>query len=77
MSRPGILTVIGKKLKYPEKYNAAAFTPLLRSLVEKGQTLNNYQTEGVGDLFLEPVVLAKKYDEVKALFMKYTKRSIV
>ncbi len=76
MSGPGILTVIGIKLKYPEKYNAAAFIPLLRSLVEKGQTLNNYQTEGVGDLFLEPVVLGKKYDEVKALFMKYTKRSI-
>ncbi len=76
MSGLGILTVFGIKLKYPEKYNVAAFAPLMRSLVEKGQALNNYQTEGVGDLFLEPVVLGKKYDEVKSLFKKYTKGSI-
>lgn len=72
MSGPGILTVFGIKLKYPDKYNAAALAPLMRSLVKKAQALNNYQTEGVGDLFLEPVVLGKKYDEVKALFKKHT-----
>ncbi|MDX5320680.1 MAG: hypothetical protein LPK45_06230 [Bacteroidota bacterium] len=58
---PTLHPVLGIKLANPEEYNAAAFAPLLQKLVSLGQKLNNYQTEGVGDVLIIPEDFGKEY----------------
>jgi hypothetical protein len=65
---PVLMPVLGIKLMNPEEYNAAAFAPLLQRVVSLGQKLNNYQTEGVGDLLLRPSDFGNDYGKVIALF---------
>jgi uncharacterized alpha/beta hydrolase family protein len=70
------MPVLGIKLIDPETYNAKAFVPLLRKLVNVGQKFNNYQTEGVGDILIRPEDLGTNYDQVKALFEQYASKNI-
>lgn len=65
---PTLLPVLGIKLMYPEEYNTAAYAPLLQKVITWGQKLNNYQTEGVGDLLLRPSDFGNDYEKVVALF---------
>jgi hypothetical protein len=71
----GLMPVLGIKLINPEEYNAAAYAPLLQRVVKMGQQLNNYQTEGVGDILLRPSDFGKKYETVLALFKEKSKSS--
>ncbi|MBX9892424.1 MAG: hypothetical protein K2Y12_08905 [Chitinophagaceae bacterium] len=73
---PRTMPVLGIKLIDPETYNAKAFVPLLRKLVNVGQKFNNYQTEGVGDILIRPEDLGTNYDQVKAIFEQYTRKTI-
>ena len=73
---PRTMPVLGIKLIDPETYNAKAFVPLLRKLVNVGQKSNNYQTEGVGDILIRPEDLGTNYDQVKAIFEQYTRKTI-
>lgn len=73
---PRTMPVLGIKLIDPETYNAKAFVPLLRKLVNLGQKFNNYQTEGVGDILIRPEDLGTNYDQVKAIFEQYTRKTI-
>lgn len=72
---PTAMPVLGIKLINPEEYNAAAYAPLLQRVVSIGQKLNNYQTEGVGDLLLRPSDFGEDYEKVKALFKAKSKIS--
>ncbi len=74
-SGPGLVPVLGIKLINPEEYNAAAYAPLLQRVVKIGQQLNNYQTDGVGDILLSPSDFGKKYDSVLTLFKEKSKSS--
>lgn len=58
--------VLGLKLRYPENY-AAVYNPALQKLVQLAGKLHNYQTEGAGDLLLNPADFGEKYREVKVL----------
>jgi len=73
---PALVPVIGIKLINPEVYNTAAYTPLLQKLVSAGQKLNNFQTEGAGDILLVPSDFGKDYDRVITLFKERTKANI-
>lgn len=70
---PSLVPVLGIKLINPEEYNAAAYAPLLQRIVKAGQQLNNYQTEGVGDILLNPVDFGNDYEKVRALFKEKAK----
>lgn len=70
---PTLMPVLGIKLMNPEEYNAAAFAPLLQWVVSLGQQLNNYQTEGVGDILLRPSDFGNEYEKVIALFKQKSK----
>lgn len=74
-SGPRLLPVLGIKLINPEAYNAAAYAPLLQRVVKMGQQFNNYQTEGVGDILLNPTDFGKNYETVLALFKEKSKSS--
>ncbi|HLP36308.1 hypothetical protein [Lacibacter sp.] len=63
---PTTVPVLGIKLRYPEKY-AANYNPALQKLVLLGGQLNNFQTDGVGDILLNPAHFGQRYEEVKAL----------
>lgn len=65
---PALMPVLGIKLINPKEYNAAAYAPLLQLVVKWGQKLNNYQTEGVGDILLRPSDFGDQYDKVKEIF---------
>lgn len=65
---PRLMPVLGIKLANPEEYNAVAYTPLLQRIVKIGQQFNNYQTEGVGDILINPADFGKNYETVLALF---------
>ncbi|WP_407525689.1 hypothetical protein PDL71_04040 [Lacibacter sp. MH-610] len=64
---------LGIKLKYPHDYNAAQFTPLFRKFIEFAQRFHNMQTEGVGDLLINPSDLGDDYTAVKELIIKKVK----
>jgi hypothetical protein len=70
---PTLMPVLGIKLINPEEYNAAAYAPLLQQVVKLGQKLNNYQTEGVGDVLLSPSDFGSQYENVLALFKHKSK----
>lgn len=72
---PRVVPVLGIKLINPETYNTAAFTPLLQKLVTAGQKVNNFQTEGAGDILLVPSDFGKDYDQVIALFKEHTQKN--
>lgn len=61
--------VIGISLKNPEQYAAIAYAPLLQKIANKARELNNFQTEGVGDLLLNPADFGDDYQKVKTLLM--------
>ncbi len=63
---PATVPVLGIKLRSPEKY-AANYNPALQKLISLAGKLNNFQTEGVGDLLLNPAHFGQRYEEVKAL----------
>jgi hypothetical protein len=65
---PTLMPVLGIKLINPDEYNAAAYAPFLQRVVNLGQKLNNYQTEGVGDILLRPSDFGRQYESVLALF---------
>lgn len=69
---PTAVPVLGIKLRSPEKY-ASQYNPALQELILLGGKLNNFQTEGVGDLLLNPAHFGQRYEEVKALIeLKHT-----
>lgn len=70
---PRLVPVVGVKLINPEVYNTAAFAPLLQKLATAGQKINNFQTEGAGDILLVPSDFGKEYDRVIALFKERAK----
>ena len=70
---PSTIPALGIRLKNPEAYNLAAFTPLMRKLVSLSQDLRNYETDGVGDLLLDPVDFGNDYDHVKSIIKKYAR----
>jgi hypothetical protein len=63
---PKVVPVLGIKLRLPEKY-AANYNPALQKLILLGGQLNNFQTEGAGDLLMNPADFGERYEEVKAL----------
>jgi hypothetical protein len=63
---PTTIPALGIKFRYPEKY-AAMYNPTLQKLAGLASKLHNYQTEGVGDLLLNPADFGKRYEEVKTL----------
>jgi len=65
---PRLAPVLGIKLINPDEYNTAAYAPLLQRVVKLAQQLNNYQTEGVGDILLNPTDFGNKYEAVVTLF---------
>jgi hypothetical protein len=65
---PVLVPVFGIKLRNPELQSKNAYSPLLQKLSGVAQKLNNYQTEGVGDILIKPSDLGKDYEKVKALF---------
>lgn len=69
---PASVPVLGIKLRSPEKY-AAQYNPALQKLILLGGKLNNFQTEGGGDLLLNPAHFGQRFEEVKALIkLKHT-----
>jgi hypothetical protein len=72
---PTLMPVLGIKLINPEEYNAAAYAPLLQRVMKFGQKLHNYQTEGVGDVLLNPADFGSQYENVRELFKKKSKTS--
>jgi hypothetical protein len=70
---PTVVPVLGIKLRSPEKYDAT-YNPALQKLVLAGRKFNNFQTEGVGDLILNPAHFAQRYEEVKALIESKSKQ---
>jgi hypothetical protein len=73
---PSIRPVLGLKLINPENYNDQAYAPLLKKMVDAAQQLNNFQTEGVGDVLLLPEDFGKDYEKVKTLFKEKTKPNV-
>lgn len=69
---PVAIPVLGIKLRSPEKYTDH-YNPALKKLVLLGGKLNNFQTEGVGDLLLDPALFGQRYEEVKALMESKSK----
>ena len=67
------VAVIGIKLKYPHEYNAAQFTPVFRKFMQYAQQFYNKQTEGAGDILLNPSDFGDDYSKVKELMFKKTK----
>ena len=61
--------VLGIKLKNPEEYRKTSYSPLLSKLAQVSQRLYNYQTDGVGDVIIDPASLGKKYEEIKSLIL--------
>ncbi len=70
---PTLMPVLGIKLTNPDAYNTAAYAPLLQRVVKLGQQLNNYQTEGVGDILLNPADFGHQYEKVIQLFKQQSK----
>jgi hypothetical protein len=73
---PTLRPVLGIKFINPENYKNQAYSPLLKKLVDAGQKLNNFQTEGVGDVLLLPEDFGKNYGKVKSLFKDKTKADV-
>lgn len=67
---PRMKPALGIKLKDPEAYNQG-YNPILKQLVAFGNRVNNYQTEGAGDILLDPSDFGKRYEEVKELLFKH------
>jgi hypothetical protein len=73
INSPTLITVLGIKLTNPQKYNAAIYAPIFKNLATITQKLNNYQTEGLGDIILNSSDFGKDYKKVVALFKEQTK----
>lgn len=71
---PSTIPALGISLKNPEAYNLAAFAPVMRKLASVSQDFRNYETEGVGDLLIDPVDFGNDYDHVKSLIKQYANR---
>lgn len=69
----GQATVLGIKLKYPDAYNASQFTPVFKKFMQYAQQFNNMQTEGVGDILINPSDFGDDYSAVKELIIKKVK----
>jgi hypothetical protein len=69
---PTTVLVLGIKLRYPENY-IQNYNPALQTLLTAAGQLNNYQTEGAGDLLLNPADFGNRYEEVKALIKMKSK----
>lgn len=69
---PTTVPVLGIKLRYPENY-IQNFNPALQKLLTAAGQLNNFQTEGTGDLLLNPADFGNRYEEVKALIKSKSK----
>ena len=72
---PKTESVLGIKLRNPEEYNLKTFSPMMKYLVESAQKLNDYQTEGVGDMLLNPVDFGIHYGKVREILLEYSKRN--
>jgi hypothetical protein len=68
-SSPREKLVLGIKLKNPEEYRKSSYSSLLNKLAQVSQALNNYQTDGVADIVIDPYTLGKKYEEIKSIIL--------
>lgn len=60
------IPVLGIRLRNPDDY-AKKYNPALQKLSSLTGKFNNFQTEGVGDILLNPADFGKRYTEVKKL----------
>ncbi len=72
INAPDLKPALGIKLTHPKKYNDLQVAPLFKKITTLTQSFNNYQTEGVGDIMLNPSDFGKDYDKVVALFKERT-----
>ncbi|MFY7901040.1 MAG: hypothetical protein ACOVNY_12705 [Chitinophagaceae bacterium] len=73
---PTTVPVLGLKLRNPEAY-IQQYNPALQQILTKANALNNFQTEGVRDLFLKPSDFGNDYQKVKDLItFKVTSSSV-
>lgn len=72
---PVEMPVLGIKLRNPESLRQAHYSSLFRSILNFGARINNFQTNGAGDILIRPSDLGNQYQQVKELFYEKTRIS--